>query len=345
MGSGMKVSLMNDYERSVLDESIAPPAFLNGDTAVRSLLGVKQKAGQELLQGFDERYPDITEDMCVDDHRSESIYPRDAEELLYNPLPTDLPTVHKDLSILMSAYYGNIDRYVRLRRPVSMHMPGELACVIRGIYHNTMFAKYWSLQSDIPTWCKSTILKAVNARFIMCNDLSRVTTDTPQDELPYCIWYPGRASWKTYEGLARRCPAMVHQAAHACIVADYQKSFDLIDAPFDRVLLKEAQGSGNPHYLREMERKAALASVDLKDTQYSSDEWKCHLLQHTLFEKSGSRLLKGLGPEDMNTGWESIYSMMGPDASDIELNVCVPDDMRTADRPKLVEIDDFYDGL
>lgn len=37
--------------------------------------------------------------------------------LLYNPLPKDLPTLHKDLLILTAAFCGDIDRYVRLRRP------------------------------------------------------------------------------------------------------------------------------------------------------------------------------------------------------------------------------------
>jgi len=113
--------------------------------------------------------------------------------LLYSPLPVDLPTVHKDLLILMAAYYGDLDRYLRLRRPTAMHMRSGIECVVRGIYHNPMFAKYWSLQLDIPQWCRDTVLQAVNARFIMCNDLSRITANTSQQELPYCIWYPARA--------------------------------------------------------------------------------------------------------------------------------------------------------
>lgn len=40
----------------------------------------------------------------------------------------------------MTAYYGDIDRYVRLRRPVMIK--NEMQCIVRGIYHNTMFAKW-----------------------------------------------------------------------------------------------------------------------------------------------------------------------------------------------------------
>ncbi|KAJ5251772.1 hypothetical protein N7489_002182 [Penicillium chrysogenum] len=47
--------------------------------------------------------------------------------LLCEPLSTDLPTVYKDILILMAAWSGNI------RRP----------CVVRGIYHHPFFAKWW----------------------------------------------------------------------------------------------------------------------------------------------------------------------------------------------------------
>jgi hypothetical protein len=64
--------------------------------------------------------------------------------LLYSPLPTDLPPVNNDLFILHAAYSGNIDRYTRLRRPSTLKAEG--GCVVRGIYHEIMFAKWWSLQ-------------------------------------------------------------------------------------------------------------------------------------------------------------------------------------------------------
>ncbi|ODA81830.1 hypothetical protein RJ55_00335 [Drechmeria coniospora] len=63
-------------------------------------------------------------------------------ELLCNPLPVDLPTCDKDLLIFMAAYRGDLDRYCRLRRPRMVR--GELEAIVRGIYHNTQFAKWWS---------------------------------------------------------------------------------------------------------------------------------------------------------------------------------------------------------
>lgn len=44
----------------------------------------------------------------------------------------------------MAAYKGNLDRYIRLRRP--RMLKEEFEAVIRGIYHNTTLTKWWSLQ-------------------------------------------------------------------------------------------------------------------------------------------------------------------------------------------------------
>jgi len=145
---------MNDYERTVDDEIHPKKACLNGDTAVRSMLDVKQKFQRDsILPAYQNRWPVITEDMFIDEYDSEPLKQKEALMLLYSPLPVDLATVHRHQLILMAAYYGDLDRYLRLRRPTAMQMRGEIECVVRGIYHDPMFAKYWSLQLDIPQWC------------------------------------------------------------------------------------------------------------------------------------------------------------------------------------------------
>lgn len=68
-------------------------------------------------------------------------------------------------------------------------IPDEVEAVIRGTYYNMTFAKWWSLRIKSCTAIKSylkNIGAAVNARFIMNNDLSLVF-DLLQ---PYLIWYP-----------------------------------------------------------------------------------------------------------------------------------------------------------
>ena len=105
-----------------------------------------------------EAYWNITEDWCISDHNQTSksgdvdlnkasdwisepkhrATPAVDERvvLFYSPLPMDLPNINKDLLILHAAYSGNIDRYIRLRRPTMIQQ--EYACIIRGIYHSTM---------------------------------------------------------------------------------------------------------------------------------------------------------------------------------------------------------------
>ncbi|RDW74470.1 uncharacterized protein DSM5745_07132 [Aspergillus mulundensis] len=137
-----KYDVMNDYTRTInLDNP--RKACLNEDTAVRSSLEVKQEHDRDFKSTH---YFDITEDMRIDTHTTpaQESSSGDATPLLYSPLPVDLPTVNKDLLILMAAYYGDIDRYVRLRRPIMIKT--EYIFVIRGIFHNTMFAKWWSYQ-------------------------------------------------------------------------------------------------------------------------------------------------------------------------------------------------------
>jgi hypothetical protein len=55
-------------------------------------------------------------------------------------------------------------------------------------------------------------LEHIHARFVMNNDLSRLTESTPESELPRLIWHPNLS---TYEELAHRRPS----TKKACVVA------------------------------------------------------------------------------------------------------------------------------
>lgn len=91
----------------------------------------------------------------------------------------------------------------------------EILCVIQGICHDTMFAKWWSLQPN----CRGEIEKAINARFIMNNDLSRIKPET--QHLSYCIWYPSVPHSSTCLELIRCVPSMKPAIAWVCILVDY----------------------------------------------------------------------------------------------------------------------------
>jgi hypothetical protein len=94
--------------------------------------------------GYDEKLFNFTEDMNISEMRPDASLPSASPliHLLSRLLPTDLPTVHKDILILMAASYGNIDRYTRLRQPKPIYQ--GIYCCVRGIYHNTMFALRWA---------------------------------------------------------------------------------------------------------------------------------------------------------------------------------------------------------
>ncbi|EWZ84452.1 hypothetical protein FOWG_12247 [Fusarium oxysporum f. sp. lycopersici MN25] len=146
-------------------------AFLNGDTCVRSTLEKRQPVHHEI---FPPPF-DITEDWCLaaDGKRlEERPIPSDILSLLYAPLPPHLPSVEKGILIPMAAFTGNIDRYIRLRRPHPLN--GEMQCIVRGIYHNTFFAKWCYEQPEL-----AVLQKFDHARFVMNDDLTWLNNDRP----------------------------------------------------------------------------------------------------------------------------------------------------------------------
>ncbi|POR37749.1 Uncharacterized protein TPAR_02063 [Tolypocladium paradoxum] len=280
MGQPVLYSVMDDYTRSVHDDQPRAGAFLNGDTAVVSSLDNRLQPwclnGALHIGWFD-----ITEDLLIDtklgDSRGTWWEQLDHVDLLYSPLPQHLPTTRKELLILMAAYEGNIDRYARLCRPPAARASlAELLCIVRGIHHSTSFAKWMAVlldsQPDGPMAIRlrldgGSVKRAIAARFIMANDLSRVSPGVPADDFPYMIWYPLRPSEVTLRDLLRLQPTEMKTAiAHACIVCDYQSLFDEIDIEPDYILADEARQSPNRHYLEHLQRRATEKSVILDRT-------------------------------------------------------------------------------
>lgn len=237
----VKFAIMNDYLRTV-DLANPRPATLNGDTAVySSLTGGREHLEPMELHRFHhgcrrhyrKYYFNITEDWCIDDHDHDHEAPNPLESyypFLYGPLPADLPPINKDKLIQVAAYCGDIDRYTRLRRPQMVE--DEFGCILRGIYHNPFWAKWWSTQVlNDPTarftkWEEALIQRAINGRRTMSDDVTWVTADTPKDLLPLNIWFPQQACEETYERLASIRPDMLFRCLYACIVADYQDLWD-----------------------------------------------------------------------------------------------------------------------
>ncbi|KJZ69876.1 hypothetical protein HIM_10731 [Hirsutella minnesotensis 3608] len=268
MSKPVQYRAMDDYARSINTQN-PRPSLLNGDTAIRPMLDIKQEIGNphghesnkwntvvgqdgdssddddfSAEDAFDDLFPDkgitsnlfnITEDMNVGEASTpeeilDSILPS-LDGLLTKPLPIVLPQGNKDILIREAAYNGNIDRYDRLRRPVMD--TNEAACLVRGIYHCPFFAIWWRTQplplGSYGLW----IAQAINARMIMSNDLSQLGSAPPRPHLPYLIWYPAIAQSATYMELTRRLPDMRPAVLRAAVFAKDRTLFDTMLDEFD----------------------------------------------------------------------------------------------------------------
>lgn len=167
----------------------------------------------------------------------------------------------------MAAYEGNIDRYHRLMEPQEM-THSEVTCVTRGIYHNTMFARWWMDQlemntSRIPKQDVWRIRSAINARRIMINDISGFHDE--MEGKPYLIWWPLKPHRKCLEALAKKCPSMQEQIAIACIFCDYQDIYQSINpVPHWRIRLA-ATKNPNPFYLADIDKRASEQGIDVTE--------------------------------------------------------------------------------
>lgn len=297
--------VMDDYTKTVEIDNPQPARNygLNGDTAVVSTLHLKRSF--QLIRNQDFRFSEdrsrlaaragiyyevapsyfnITEDWNIDeytctdddedDHRPNRPSSEAMLELLWSPLPFDLPWGDKDLLILMAAYHGDVDRYARLRRPHYVSRT-ERHCLVRGIYHNTAFARWCSIHLTGAAGSRLTTA-AITARFIMSNDLSRVSdagvddsndNNDKQHDLPRQIWYPQLAAESTYRELVLRQPrAMLGPVAHACVIAGYRALWDELVVVGDRVepyqeLVEECRVSHDRHYLDSLRESCARRGI------------------------------------------------------------------------------------
>ncbi|EJT72410.1 hypothetical protein GGTG_09276 [Gaeumannomyces tritici R3-111a-1] len=103
-------------------------------------------------------------------------------------------------------------------------------------------------------------IQAIHARFIISNNLSRISKNQPPDnELPWQIWYPTRAAAETYVELARRRPYMRPAVARALI----------------------ARASPNPHYLADL---YARKGMGIPERDVYRPEHNCAIPFETCFD-------------------------------------------------------------
>ena len=353
MSQPVRYDIMNDYTLSI-DFDHRRPACLNGDTAVCWMLDIRQKfedatstfdANDESFTiadifdesiGYEDTMFNITEDMHIDEYQSDKtakrlLATRSELRLLHEPLPADLPTVQKDILIVMAAYFGDVDRYTRLRRPKLVY--GEIECCVRGVYHNTFFAIWWSKQLGKTDY---RIKSAVNARFIMNNVLAQAPFSW--STTPYLIWWPTVAQESTYRHLAKIQPDMLPQIIRACIHAGYKDLFDelLPRVTPDQVLLREAEDQGRLYFRQALEERVKTLDID---PQYPREGWKAHLSNE--FGNSTTNVVKYLDEHAIGTSFDVPYDGLQCDATIVELMACLPDAWKLAadDEREICEID------
>ncbi|KAH8910646.1 hypothetical protein BR93DRAFT_923352 [Coniochaeta sp. PMI_546] len=381
MACPAKYNVMDDYTRTV-NIAGAKPGFLNGDTAVCWSLNLKQRfetpvdidgdddpddedesgeLGWFGSPGYQTNAFNITEDMNIDEHseyeRTSPNRAQDADDtfvsgrlrydvgsLLIEPLPLDLPTVEKDMLILMAAYHGNIDRYARLRRPVLLETPtqSETSCVVRGCYHNTMFALWCSRQRDLAQ--DGRVAAAINARYIM-NDILAPLEAPETIHLPYLIWYPKLARAETYRELARLQPKMAPQILRACIQGGegepamgprHTEVFDEVlaawpEVPDEAIMWDAGRAAeeGGRHFKDALEQRIRDLGATGARPLGIHERWKVGYLRSS--EGATERHVRaGLcfpRIEDISTGcWETLkYNGRHCEAGEVEFLTSLPD--------------------
>lgn len=316
MSSPVKYAVMDDYARSINEDSPSYPAFLNAETHVRWKLELRFMPAEDGDEDFEAEEIDIEEDRYIglevnepDESRYNELNPQEAM-LLWQPLPLDLPTMKKDLLRQMAAFEGSVDRYDRLinRRSREEFDSREIMCVVRGIYHHTMFARWWQHQIDTGAFKdrltkkeQDEIQTAINARRVMINEIGTFTNDTPCK--PWLIWYPLKPEAVALSRLATRCPSMHAQIAIAAIYCDYQGLYEWLKVRPSIGFMEAAEKVCNPFYKQDLERRAAELGI--------SDLWLEPPWIQQYDEKHGT-----LGPDLEPTGrgiWTRLRSeLMDP---------------------------------
>lgn len=277
MNAPARYLVMNDYTRTINVTNPTTPAFLNGDTDVRWRLTLRCSLGLDDELWYPDESLCIEEDGRLDvDENTEkttgrNFYSYDEAQLLFRPLPNDLPTVKKDLLIHMAARQGNIDRYVRLARPLPLTKT-EFQCVLYGIYHDTLFARFW--KAEIGTAAQRTqrlskdqlngIKRAISARRIMSGDTQEFDNGWMTGEpLPFMLWWPLKPDSSVLFHLADIAPEMHHAIAIAAIILGHYELYEYLKYEPTYLIWRAAKRSPDPRILRDVEAIVAEQGIDL----------------------------------------------------------------------------------
>jgi hypothetical protein len=315
MGFKSRYAVMDDCKRTIELCNYECPAYLNGNTEVRWRLAARQGITGSWIP---ELLPCIEEDMHLDlknqevDERHGTLTDDEAK-LLYSPLPRDLPTVKKTLLTQMAANDGNIERYAQLANSGRTLTQLDQDCVVRGILHHTMYARWWADQIKNNTIYATSaqhvweMQRAILARRIMLNDLSVFESKDswpPEIRMPYIIWWPLKPDHEYLRLLAENVPEMKRQVLAAAIACDYIGLYKWLDPePSWHLWIVAAEFSPNPFYREDQERRAKEKGVQVEHDNTMALEYS-ELMQTretTVFEEGAERIPDSVEKQELRS--------------------------------------------
>ncbi|KAF5230010.1 hypothetical protein FANTH_14021 [Fusarium anthophilum] len=326
-----RYAIMDDCKRTIELMECECPAYLNGNTEVRWRLAAPQ--GITRLSN-DDLLPCIEEDMHLglEDQEVDEKYGKltdDEAKLLYSPLPRDLPTVKKTLLTQMAAHDGNIERYAQLANSGRTLTQLDQDCVIRGVLHHTMYARWWADQIKNDTvYARSVqyvwdIQRAIMARLIMLNDPSSFEDGWPPGvPMPYIIWWPLQPQPDMLSLVAMKVPEMKRQCAAAAIVYDYENVYKSLDPDPSWHLRKVAsEFAANPLYREDQERRGREKGVDVEDDSFM-ESYYSELMQTretTVLEEGGEKITDSIEKHKLRTSMYGSVEVLSTSAAQLRI--------------------------
>ncbi|SCV56683.1 uncharacterized protein FFB14_14748 [Fusarium fujikuroi] len=301
-----RYAVMDDCKRTIKLIDYECPAYLNGNTE-RTHLGLED-------QQVDERHGKLTDDEA---------------KLLYSPLPGDLPTVKKTLLTQMAAHDGNIERYAQLANSGRTLTQLDQDCVIRGVLHHTMYARWWADQIKNDTiYARSSpyvwdIQRAIMARRIMLNDASAFEDGWPPGvPMPYIIWWPLQPQSDMLSLLAMKVPEMKRQCAAAAFICDYENVYKGLDPEPSWHLWKVAsEFAANSFYREDQERRGREKDIDVEDDAFM-ESYYSELMQTreiTVLEEGGEKITDSVEKHKLPTNMYGSVEVLCTSAGQLRI--------------------------
>ncbi|SCO06278.1 uncharacterized protein FFB20_12531 [Fusarium fujikuroi] len=229
----------------------------------------------------------------------------------------------------MAAHDGNIERYAQLANSGRTLTQLDQDCVIRGVLHHTMYARWWADQIKNDTiYARSSpyvwdIQRAIMARRIMLNDASAFEDGWPPGvPMPYIIWWPLQPQSDMLSLLAMKVPEMKRQCAAAAIICDYENVYKGLDPEPSWHLWKVAsEFAANSFYREDQERRGREKDIDVEDDAFM-ESYYSELMQTreiTVLEEGGEKITDSVEKHKLPTNMYGSVEVLCTSAGQLRI--------------------------